>query len=202
MIRRPPRSTLFPYTTLFRSEMARAARAVGVLIAEAFLVAGRLRDTHPLPVGFELVGHDHRHAGADALPHLRAVTDDGDRPVLADGDERQGGVDPAVRHSVPSVLWRIGGAQGRREPDGEDEPAEGPDSGEKGAPAHVREQERTVRRRVTGDRGHRVAGRGQFVAPFWATRRMAARTRVYVPQRQMFPLIAESMSASVGLGFC
>src|SRR2546425_3388368 len=27
MIRRPPRSTLFPYTTLFRSDDARAARA-------------------------------------------------------------------------------------------------------------------------------------------------------------------------------
>src|SRR2546426_9047901 len=28
MIRRPPRSTLFPYTTLFRSDVARAIRAV------------------------------------------------------------------------------------------------------------------------------------------------------------------------------
>src|SRR2546425_6657435 len=29
MIRRPPRSTLFPYTTLFRSRCARRARPVG-----------------------------------------------------------------------------------------------------------------------------------------------------------------------------
>src|SRR5258708_31888243 len=29
MIRRPPRSTLFPYTTLFRSEQCRAADAAG-----------------------------------------------------------------------------------------------------------------------------------------------------------------------------
>src|SRR2546422_8585491 len=29
MIRRPPRSTLFPYTTLFRSEVPRPAGAVG-----------------------------------------------------------------------------------------------------------------------------------------------------------------------------
>src|SRR2546429_3000911 len=29
MIRRPPRSTLFPYTTLFRSAFASAARAAG-----------------------------------------------------------------------------------------------------------------------------------------------------------------------------
>src|SRR2546430_8719990 len=31
MIRRPPRSTLFPYTTLFRSARGRAARFVAVL---------------------------------------------------------------------------------------------------------------------------------------------------------------------------
>src|SRR4051794_41515018 len=30
MIRRPPRSTLFPYTTLFRSNMARAIRVISV----------------------------------------------------------------------------------------------------------------------------------------------------------------------------
>src|SRR2546428_13581976 len=30
MIRRPPRSTLFPYTTLFRSELHRRAQANGV----------------------------------------------------------------------------------------------------------------------------------------------------------------------------
>src|SRR2546430_4535570 len=29
MIRRPPRSTLFPYTTLFRSYAARATRSIG-----------------------------------------------------------------------------------------------------------------------------------------------------------------------------
>src|SRR5258707_12003193 len=34
MIRRPPRSTLFPYTTLFRSLLPRAARA-GISVAEA-----------------------------------------------------------------------------------------------------------------------------------------------------------------------
>src|SRR3712207_8557562 len=38
MIRRPPRSTLFPYTTLFRSLAARVARRpllVGLLVADA-----------------------------------------------------------------------------------------------------------------------------------------------------------------------
>src|SRR3989454_11998107 len=34
MIRRPPRSTLFPYTTLFRSERLRLDEPVGVLLAD------------------------------------------------------------------------------------------------------------------------------------------------------------------------
>ena len=48
MIRRPPRSTLFPYTTLFRSgrrsqvlELARAGIAVGI--------AGLFLESHPEP---------------------------------------------------------------------------------------------------------------------------------------------------------
>src|SRR2546422_4653121 len=32
MIRRPPRSTLFPYTTLFRSEMVPQARTIALLV--------------------------------------------------------------------------------------------------------------------------------------------------------------------------
>src|SRR3712207_8362440 len=44
MIRRPPRSTLFPYTTLFRSPVARSLRqqragAIGVLFAERLAYA-------------------------------------------------------------------------------------------------------------------------------------------------------------------
>src|SRR5256886_7895636 len=36
MIRRPPRSTLFPYTTLFRSQLAADARAVALVTGERF----------------------------------------------------------------------------------------------------------------------------------------------------------------------
>src|SRR2546429_3380240 len=53
MIRRPPRSTLFPYTTLFRS--LRLLRAL------------RLR------VGRQGEPSDHRVAGADEEPELRAA---------------------------------------------------------------------------------------------------------------------------------
>src|SRR3712207_8353967 len=45
MIRRPPRSTLFPYTTLFRSEVAAVRRAgvVGGVRAGLVLLADRAR---------------------------------------------------------------------------------------------------------------------------------------------------------------
>src|SRR3712207_7450097 len=52
MIRRPPRSTLFPYTTLFRSwlRVGRTEAAVGADIAAAILAEGHVR------VDFTIVG--------------------------------------------------------------------------------------------------------------------------------------------------
>src|SRR5438105_15958960 len=40
MLRRPPRSTLFPYTTLFRSSFFKAAAAGDVMAVNGFLSAG------------------------------------------------------------------------------------------------------------------------------------------------------------------
>src|SRR2546430_6216853 len=47
MIRRPPRSTLFPYTTLFRSQVSSSSTAlvlgagmIGLLVVQALRVAG------------------------------------------------------------------------------------------------------------------------------------------------------------------
>src|SRR5256885_10806529 len=51
MIRRPPRSTLFPYTTLFRSKSHRAAVAAGSAGASTFS-AGTVA-TNVLPVASE-----------------------------------------------------------------------------------------------------------------------------------------------------
>src|SRR2546427_12547913 len=51
MIRRPPRSTLFPYTTLFRSPPVREDRR-GKLLAPAG-AAARVRDDHEIAVAGE-----------------------------------------------------------------------------------------------------------------------------------------------------
>src|SRR3989454_3172023 len=54
MIRRPPRSTLFPYTTLFRSHGADGRR---IAVDEIFVAAGRTpntRDAEPGRAGVEL----------------------------------------------------------------------------------------------------------------------------------------------------
>src|SRR5256885_9745511 len=46
MIRRPPRSTLFPYTTLFRSYQGGAAQGIGWAINEGYIYGkdGRLQN--------------------------------------------------------------------------------------------------------------------------------------------------------------
>src|SRR5688572_32583611 len=66
MIRRPPRSTLFPYTTLFRSRVVVARRVAGDLRALPVLRARR---------EVEVVHRDQD----PALRGLQAVADVGDR---------------------------------------------------------------------------------------------------------------------------
>ena len=129
--------------------MTQAARAVGVLVAEAFLVAPRLRDADPRPIGLELVGHHHGDRGAHALPHLGTVAGHGDGAVLADRDEDGGIVAPAVRHAVCAELLLLG-RHCRRQADGEDEHA---GAGEEGAAADIGE----AARRVEDMLGHRRA---------------------------------------------
>src|SRR2546421_1938782 len=67
MIRRPPRSTLFPYTTLFRSHAAR--------IVDVALVLGDLREDRQL-LGLLEAAEPHRHgAGLRRDEHDRLHDD-------------------------------------------------------------------------------------------------------------------------------
>src|SRR2546430_8731446 len=64
MIRRPPRSTLFPYTTLFRSwETMKSHVSFGAKILDPLTPLGRIR---------EMVLHHHEFFDGSGYPHALA----------------------------------------------------------------------------------------------------------------------------------
>src|SRR3712207_8182527 len=58
MIRRPPRSTLFPYTTLFRSEHAHERQALGGLVGDELRGAAHRAEERVLRPGRPAAEHD------------------------------------------------------------------------------------------------------------------------------------------------
>src|SRR2546427_8378567 len=95
MIRRPPRSTLFPYTTLFRSH------APGAVVPDDFMRDGRARERHL----------DHAAAGglyglAHRLAHLvRLAGGDPDASLpVAHRDERVEAQAPAALHDLRDAV--------------------------------------------------------------------------------------------------
>src|SRR2546425_11238562 len=77
MIRRPPRSTLFPYTTLFRSGIFGVERLLGLRLCHVRALDGQDREAKTLQVGPELLerlvdlGSWQKHrAGLDGRPDL------------------------------------------------------------------------------------------------------------------------------------
>src|ERR1043165_2882532 len=75
MIRRPPRSTLFPYTTLFRSIEPRALEVVEALRAAGLRAEPDVRG--------EKIGHKIREAQLEKFPFML---------VLGDGEAASGAV--------------------------------------------------------------------------------------------------------------
>src|SRR2546423_14563147 len=71
MIRRPPRSTLFPYTTLFRSEKASGEPAI-VPVSHPFGIDGHLDRSEDVARGHPTVQH------VEVLRHLRTRSDEPD----------------------------------------------------------------------------------------------------------------------------
>src|SRR3712207_2051518 len=110
MIRRPPRSTLFPYTTLFRSVAERrvllvlVGRDVDRPVAGAEGAGGRGGEVrvayrHRLDAGVEVVRDHPAHGGEGRLQH--GDVDVAPRPGSAraeeGGGDREGGGQPAHR---------------------------------------------------------------------------------------------------------
>src|ERR1019366_6579972 len=83
MIRRPPRSTLFPYTTLFRSLMLKEKRIGQMVILDQNGFGGGhhlaiARDLHDRDVRVRLVGQP---LFAEDAPFVAALPEEGVRPA-------------------------------------------------------------------------------------------------------------------------
>src|SRR3712207_9346400 len=87
MIRRPPRSTLFPYTTLFRSTAVRAANVEVVVGDGANLTLVTVQDWEDDAVH---VVHFHARVGRDASYKQGVVTIGGDLVRIGSGVEYAG----------------------------------------------------------------------------------------------------------------
>src|SRR5690242_21593910 len=79
MIRRAPRSTLFPYTTLFRSALAQEFNAM----------AGRLSEYRKSSLGELLLAQQASQAAIDSLPDPVLVLDPGGAILNMNGADRK-----------------------------------------------------------------------------------------------------------------
>src|SRR5256884_8586711 len=116
MIRRPPRSTLFPYTTLFRSCLLRLDPHVGELPEAGVDAVDRVT---PSDGGFDrAAGRGHGREGVRGDRNAHAVASDGDD--VRDGQgvtvQREGGWHSRgsyVRRSETPSFRRTGGSAGQ-----------------------------------------------------------------------------------------
>src|SRR2546430_7414912 len=70
MIRRPPRSTLFPYTTLFRSGVTGALKGVGDVAKNSLLTVARLPGAYMDPLEGAKLARDVFKGGAAIVPDI------------------------------------------------------------------------------------------------------------------------------------
>src|SRR5260370_25549902 len=96
MIRRPPRSTLFPYTTLFRSDAGRVDEAPAALRGD---------DEHP---AVRIVEIARRHGGVGGIDMNRHAGLVGGAAAAPDGDDAVNKIDRVLRDRewAPSQLRR------------------------------------------------------------------------------------------------
>src|ERR1700716_1035168 len=85
----------------------RAARSIGILIAEFDLVSGRLLHLHARPIGLHFLSHNQRQAGPDTRSHFGAVRHDRHGSIGCNGNEDARVDHSAVRHlSGTSLISR------------------------------------------------------------------------------------------------
>src|ERR1043166_6933606 len=92
MIRRPPRSTLFPYTTLFRSHSSTTSTTSRLLAKAATMTSGRV--VRSITTTFRIGSEARGKARRDHLEeHRRAVTDPQYRRGKQHGADNDGAAD-------------------------------------------------------------------------------------------------------------
>src|SRR6266568_6761233 len=117
MIRRPPRSTLFPYTTLFRSDRDSARRPLGQArlasgrggLERLLRWPGRATRAHRDPPTEQYVGYVSTGRGRRRTLHRRAAIAHAGRVDRAD----RARADPAVTPRHVTALLRIPGGRHR-----------------------------------------------------------------------------------------
>src|SRR3989442_11802099 len=104
MIRRPPRSTLFPYTTLFRSEIGALSRLLGAMTERLRAGAAKLREAERrLAIGdlARQVNHDIKNGLIpirNVFRHLAQVAGEQPERLPAVFAERQGTLESSVSY--------------------------------------------------------------------------------------------------------
>src|SRR5256885_5057996 len=96
MIRRPPRSTLFPYTTLFRSLLPALALLVGVLAAHPGAADGALG----LELQIRRVAQAERAIDEQRALHEQALGEQQQAGALVDRDRRGAKKSTEIDHVV------------------------------------------------------------------------------------------------------
>src|SRR2546423_15481987 len=99
MIRRPPRSTLFPYTTLFRSRLQRGAVTVRVEIGEKRILAFLQQDRRVEPRAETL--RQRGFARADRAFYRDVAERQGGRMISSRSEDRTSGAASAEAPARP-----------------------------------------------------------------------------------------------------
>src|SRR3712207_8347142 len=94
MIRRPPRSTLFPYTTLFRSTFDRQHDVTGLLFPGVHAPVGAL---HDFPGGAEAARSEEHTSELQSRQYLVCR-------LLLEKKKNKQTIAPTVRHSVIIII--------------------------------------------------------------------------------------------------
>src|SRR5258706_4343110 len=113
MIRRPPRSTLFPYTTLFRDVVARRVRVRADLLVRLACQRGELGLLQALVVHAELHGQAESPAFARADRDRAGDARLGSVLLLALADEVERAAEARRVAGGEEVLWRRGAGLAR-----------------------------------------------------------------------------------------